>query len=60
MPGMDGEEVFRHLRLSGIECTIVILSANGAAAANAKLGGQGAIAKPFDPDTLVAAVRELT
>lgn len=56
MPGMDGREFFRQARDAGYGGPVVFCSANGAAAANRELGGQGFIEKPFDPDALVSTV----
>jgi CheY-like chemotaxis protein len=60
MPGMDGRDVFREARRMGVTCPIVFCSAYGAELANAELGGQGAIEKPFLPDALVASLRAVT
>ncbi len=59
MPVMDGRSFYRELRRRGISVPVIILSAFGARAAQEELGAEAAIAKPFDPDNLIAAVRRL-
>ena len=59
MPGMDGREVFREARRNGLNSPVIFCSAYGAAAANRELGGQGAIDKPFNPETLITTVAAL-
>jgi DNA-binding response OmpR family regulator len=58
LPGMDGREVFRRVRASGIEVPIIFCSSFGAEGANDELGGQGAVEKPFEPESLLEAVRD--
>jgi DNA-binding response OmpR family regulator len=60
MPGMDGYTCFQELRRAGIDSPIILCSAYGAAQAKRMLGGQGAIAKPFEPATLITSIRALT
>jgi DNA-binding response OmpR family regulator len=60
MPGMDGREVFREVRRSGITAPVLFCSAYGAETANRELGAQGAIAKPFHPEALIASVERIT
>ena len=60
MPDLDGREFYRQARLRGYAGPIVICSAYGARAAEAELGAQGAIEKPFNPDELARIVKELT
>jgi len=59
MPRMDGRTFFQELRGLGHEMPVLILSAFGAEVARQELGADGAIAKPFDPDDLVSAIRRL-
>jgi DNA-binding response OmpR family regulator len=59
MPRMNGSTFFRELRSLGYEMPVLILSAYGAEVARQELGANGAIAKPFDPEDLVAAIRRL-
>ena len=59
MPGMDGREFFFQARRAGYGGPVLFCSSFGATAANEELGGQGAVTKPFDPETLVASVRSL-
>jgi CheY-like chemotaxis protein len=56
MPGMGGREFFQLARERGYAGPIIFCSAYGAAEANAELGGQGALNKPFEPDDLISAV----
>jgi DNA-binding response OmpR family regulator len=57
MPGVGGEEVFVKARRAGVVCPIVICSSYGAEAAAKELGAQGAITKPFEPESLLSDVR---
>jgi CheY-like chemotaxis protein len=59
MPVMDGRTFYRELRGRGHNTPVVISSAYGARAAQAELGAQAAIEKPFDPDKLVQTVSRL-
>jgi DNA-binding response OmpR family regulator len=59
MPRMDGRTFFRELRGRGYGMPVLILSAFGADEARDELKAEGAIAKPFDPDNLVNAIRRL-
>lgn len=59
MPVMDGRTFFRELRGRGVQTPVVIASAYGARAAQAELGAQAAIEKPFDPDRLVDTVNRV-
>lgn len=58
MPEMDGREFYRQLREQGLDVPVLILSAHGARAAGRELGTP-AMDKPFNPDDLLDAVREL-
>jgi two-component system response regulator PrrA len=58
MPVMDGRAFYRELRQRGIEVPVLIVSAYGARAAGRELGAP-AMEKPFNPDELVAAVRDM-
>ena len=59
MPGMNGRDLFRHLRGAGIDVPVLILSAYNARSAQLELGAEAYTAKPFDPDDLVQSVRSL-
>lgn len=59
MPEMNGREFYRRARAAGLEAPVLILSAYGADQAKEELGAQAALAKPFEPENLVAAVRSL-
>jgi DNA-binding response OmpR family regulator len=59
MPGMDGRTFYREMVSRGYDAPVVILSAYGAEKAKRELGAAAAIAKPFDPDTLIETVRDL-
>ena len=59
MPVMDGRTFFRELRARGVNTPVVIASAYGARAAQAELGAQAAIEKPFDPDRLIDTVNRI-
>jgi DNA-binding response OmpR family regulator len=59
MPRMDGRTFFRELRATGNVTPVLIASAYGARAAQAELGAQGAVEKPFDPDSLLDVVTRL-
>jgi DNA-binding response OmpR family regulator len=58
MPEMDGRTLIRELRERGIDVPVLIVSAYGARAAGRELGAP-AMDKPFNPDDLLTAVREL-
>lgn len=60
MPGMDGYGLFNRLRQIDPELPVIILSGHGDLASAVDLVKRGAydfLAKPFDSDTLLAAVR---
>lgn len=57
MPGMDGRTFFRELRARGDSTPVLVASAYGARSAQRELGAEGAIEKPFDPESLARAVR---
>jgi two-component system response regulator QseB len=59
MPVMDGRAFYQELRARGHQMPVLILSAYGAENARAELKAEGAIAKPFDPDVLVAKIRSM-
>jgi CheY-like chemotaxis protein len=61
MPGMDGPATLRALREQGSEAPVVFITARTQAAEREALitaGALGVVAKPFDPMTLAASVRE--
>ena len=60
MPVMDGRTFYRRLRDRGCETPVLVLSADGAAAAARELGAEGYLAKPFDPDVLMAKLTMLS
>jgi DNA-binding response OmpR family regulator len=59
MPVMNGRDFYRALRDDGHKMPVLILSAYGARAAQAELGAQAAVDKPFEPEDLVARVLAL-
>jgi DNA-binding response OmpR family regulator len=59
MPVMDGRTFYKELRARGVATPVVIASAYGARAAQAELGAQAAIEKPFDPDRLIDTVNRI-
>ena len=59
MPGKDGRAVFRELRQLGVQVPVLILSAFDARQAQAELGAEGSMNKPFEPDVLVDTLREM-
>jgi CheY-like chemotaxis protein len=59
MPVMDGRTFYRELRARGIDTPVVILSAYGAGSAQAELGAEAHVNKPFDPDDLVRAIQRV-
>ncbi len=59
MPVMDGWSLFRHLRASGIQIPVLLISAHGVQAARVALGAEDALAKPFDIDQLIDRVSVL-
>lgn len=58
MPVMDGRAFYRELRERGIQVPVLIVSAHGARAAGRELGAP-AMDKPFNPDALVNALRDM-
>ena len=59
MPGLDGRTLYRELRARGVMAPVLIASAYGARNAQAELGAEGFIEKPFEPDLFVEAVERL-
>lgn len=59
MPGMDGREFYREIRRRGVAVPVLICSSHEAYRARTELGAEGAIAKPFYPEQLVAAVKRV-
>jgi DNA-binding response OmpR family regulator len=57
MPRMDGRTFFRQLRGQGDTTPVLIASAFDAGDAQRELGAEGAIEKPFTPDSLARAIR---
>ena len=53
MPVMNGRAFYRALRADGHQTPVLILSAYGAKSAQAELGANAALDKPFEPDELV-------
>ena len=59
MPEVDGRAFYRRARESGYDGPIMICSAFGARDAQRELCAQAYIAKPFEPDALIASLRSL-
>ena len=59
MPVMNGRAFYRALRQDGHKMPVLILSAYGARSAQAELGAEAAVDKPFEPDDLVAKISGL-
>jgi CheY-like chemotaxis protein len=59
MPVMNGRTFYRTARADGIVTPILILSAYGARDAKQELGAQAYVDKPFLPDQLLEAVRDI-
>jgi len=61
MPSMNGRTFFRQLemRLRKRRPPVLLLSAFGARTAQEELGAEGAMDKPFDPDSLLTQVDDL-
>jgi DNA-binding response OmpR family regulator len=59
LPDLNGRQLFRRIRETGIEAPIVIVSAYGARAAQRELGADAAVEKPFDPDQIQRLVLDL-
>lgn len=56
MPVMDGRHFYRQLQEMPAPPPVLLLSAEGAMRAQAELGAEAAMAKPFDPDLLLQSV----
>ena len=59
MPEMDGREFYRQARQAGYSGAVVILSAYGARAAQAELGADAALAKPFHPQESASSLKQV-
>lgn len=59
MPRMDGRTFYREMRGRGYQTAVLILSAYGAEAAQKELQAEAAMAKPFDPEVLIRATKNL-
>jgi CheY-like chemotaxis protein len=60
MPVLDGWGFMRALRSRGLDLPVVVMTATADARRWAsEIGAQGVLAKPFDLDELIAAVRHL-
>ncbi len=63
MPGMDGEETFRHIRKISPELPVVVFSGYSREDLRRRFRGHGGVTflqKPFTIDTLKAALNEVT
>jgi len=61
LPGMDGAEIFRHLREVRADVPVVLISGYGEEEAASRIGGDapsGFLAKPFSPEQLRGSLRE--
>ena len=61
MPGMSGSELIRRLKTMGVAAPVIVITGHvdGFGVAELiKAGAFGCLLKPFNPDTLVAMVRE--
>ena len=59
MPGMDGRDFVRHLRLKDVDSRIVIASGLEAKAAQRELNADASLEKPFLPEDLLGLVQDL-
>jgi DNA-binding response OmpR family regulator len=59
MPEVDGRQFYRIARDRGVRSSIIILSAYGSDIARKELGAEDSLAKPFEPEVLVARVEAL-
>jgi DNA-binding response OmpR family regulator len=59
MPKLDGPGFLRAIRERQIMTPVVIVSAYETAIARSELGAQASIKKPFEPEVLVAALRQV-
>lgn len=59
MPVMDGRTFYRTMREQGWETPVLIVSGERAAAAARELRADGYLAKPFNPEALLAKVTTL-
>lgn len=60
MPGLDGRETLRQMRVAGVSVPVILLTRVGAPAERAMALEEGAddyLNKPFDPQELVARIR---
>jgi two-component system KDP operon response regulator KdpE len=56
----DGRELYAKAREDGIEVPFIVVSAYGARRASEEMGCDGWLDKPFEIDTLLAKVQEVT
>ena len=62
LPGMNGLEILRRLRLEGIACPVLLLTAKDEISDKVKgldLGADDYLTKPFDMDELIARIASL-
>jgi DNA-binding NtrC family response regulator len=62
MPGRDGGELLRELRLAGVHCAFVVMTAYGSiahAVEAIRMGADDYLSKPFEREALLLAIRRV-